>query len=147
MIYNDNMKAGIDYIGVSVGALIFNDEGKIFLCKRSKNAKNEKGCWEAPGGAVEFGETLEHAILREMKEELDVELELIKQMPAANHIIPDEHQHWIPSAFISHIKDNKNPKIMEPDKCDEIGWFALDVLPSPLSIITKIDIDRYKKLK
>ncbi len=141
------MKAGIDYIGVSVGALIFNDEGKILLCKRSQNAKNERGCWEAPGGAVEFGETLEHAIIREMKEELGVELELIKQMPAANHIIPDEHQHWIPSAFISRIKENKNPKIMEPDKCDEIGWFALDNLPQPLSIITKIDIARYNKMK
>ena len=141
------MKAGVDYIGVSVGALIFNSEGKILLCKRSQNAKNERGCWEAPGGAVEYGETLEHAIAREMKEELDVELELMQQMPAANHIIPDDHQHWIPSAFISRIKNNKKPKIMELDKCDEISWFALDNLPQSLSIITKIDIDRYKKLK
>lgn len=141
------MKPGIDYIGVSVGALIFNSEGKILLCKRSKNAKNERGCWEAPGGAVEFGETLEHAIVREMKEELGVELKLLKQMPAANHIIPDEHQHWIPSAFICRIKNLKKPKIMEPDKCDEIDWFALDDLPSPLSIITKIDVSRYKRMK
>ncbi len=141
------MKPGIDYIGVSVGALIFNDEGKILLCKRSQNAKNERGCWEAPGGAVEFGETLEHAITREMKEDLGVELVLEKQMPAANHIIPNEHQHWIPSAFICHIKNEKIPKIMEPDKCDEINWFALDNLPQPLSIITKIDIDRYNTMK
>ncbi len=141
------MKPGIDYIGVSVGAIIFNDEGKILLCKRSQNAKNERGCWEAPGGAVEFGETLEHAIVREIKEELGVELKLLKQMPAANHIIPAEHQHWIPSAFISRIKDGKKPKIMEPDKCDEIGWFPLDNLPSLLSIITKIDVDRYKMNK
>ena len=141
------MKAGVDYIGVSVGALIFNSEGKILLCKRSQNAKNERGCWEAPGGAVEFGETLEHAIAREMKEELDVELELMQQMPAANHIIPDDHQHWIPSAFISRIKDNKKPVIMESDKCDEIGLFSLNNLPKPLSIITKIDIDRYNTTK
>ncbi|EKD66990.1 MAG: MutT/NUDIX family protein [uncultured bacterium] len=140
------MKAGVDYIGVSVGALIFNSEGKILLCKRSQNAKNERGCWEAPGGAVEYGETLEHAIAREMKEELDVELELMQQMPAANHIIPDDHQHWIPSAFISRIKNNKKPKIMELDKCDEISWFALDNLPQPLSIITKIDVDGYNIL-
>ena len=141
------MKPGIDYIGVAVGALIFNDEGKILLCKRSQNAKNEQGCWEAPGGAVEFGETLAHALAREMKEELDIELEIIKQLPAADHLIPDEHQHWIPSSFICNIKDNKDPKIMEPDKCDAIGWFALDNLPEPLSIITKIDLEKYRTIR
>lgn len=137
------MKPGIDYIGVAVGALIFDKEGKILLCKRSQNAKNERGCWEAPGGAVEYGETLEHAILREMKEELDIELEILTQLPAADHIIPSDHQHWIPSSFICKIKGTKNPHIMEPDKCDEIGWFALDNLPEPLSIITKIDLKKY----
>ena len=141
------MKAGIDYIGVAVGALIFNDEGKILLCKRSQNAKNERGCWEAPGGAVEFGETLAHALIREMKEELDIELEITKQLPAADHLIPDEHQHWIPSSFICNIKDNKEPKIMEPTKCDAIGWFALNALPEPLSIITKIDLEKYHALQ
>lgn len=140
------MKAGIDYIGVSVGALIFNDQGKILLCKRSQHAKNERGCWEAPGGAVEFGETLAHAIAREMKEELDIELSILKQLPAADHIIPDDHQHWVPSSFICKIKNKKEPKIMEPDKCDAIGWFALDDLPQPLSIITKIDLAKYRTI-
>ena len=49
------MKKGIDYIGVSAGAIIFNEKGEIFLSKRSQNTKNEKGCWETPGGSVEFG--------------------------------------------------------------------------------------------
>ena len=43
------MKNGIDYIGVSVGAMIVNDGGEILLAKRSQNAKNERGCWEVPG--------------------------------------------------------------------------------------------------
>jgi len=64
------MKAGIDYIGVSVGALLINDNGEILLQKRSQHVKNEKGKWEAPGGAVEFNERREDAIRREIKEEL-----------------------------------------------------------------------------
>jgi hypothetical protein len=36
---------------------------------------------------------------------------------------------------------------MEPQKCDAIGWFTLDKLPQPLSIITKIDLEVVKKQK
>jgi 8-oxo-dGTP diphosphatase len=137
------MKAGVDYIGVSVGSMIFNEKRELLLCKRSQNAKNERGCWEIPGGAVEFGETLQDAIRREMKEELNVDIELVEQLPAANHLIPAEHQHWVPTTFLTKIKKGQTPVIMEPNKCDEIGWFPLTNLPKPLSIITKIDIDWY----
>jgi 8-oxo-dGTP diphosphatase len=138
------MKAGIDYIGVSVGAMIFNDKHDLLLCKRGQKAKNERGCWEIPGGAVEFGETLQEAIKREMKEELNVEVELLEQLPAANHIIPNEHQHWVPTTFLTKVTHG-TLTIMEPEKCDAIGWFPLTKLPNPLSIITKIDISWYNK--
>jgi len=139
-----NFKPGIDYIGVSVGATIVNDRQEIFLSKRSQNTTNEKGCWEKPGGKVDFGETLQDAIRREIREEYGVDIELIHQLPAQNHLIPAEHQHWVPTCFVAQIKDGQQPKIMEPHKCDAIGWFSLDKLPQPLSIITKLDIIAYK---
>lgn len=49
------MKAGLDFIGVSAGAMIFNDKGELFLSKRSQNTKNERGHWGTPGGSVESG--------------------------------------------------------------------------------------------
>lgn len=139
------MKQGIDYVGVSVGALIFNDSGEVFLSKRSQNAKNERGCWEAPGGAVHFGEKLEDAVSREVKEEYGIDIEIIKQFPAADHLLPDEKQHWVATTFLAKVKKGQVPKIMEPDKCDQIGWFALDSLPKPISVITQHDIEHYKK--
>ena len=139
------MKPGIDYIGISVGALILNKKGEIFLTKRGAKATNERGTWEIPGGKVQFGETLQAAVKREMKEEYGVDLLLEYQFPAQDHLIPKEQQHWVPTCFLCTIAGNKNPRIMEPDKCDEIGWFALANLPGPLSIITKIDIAAYKK--
>ena len=63
------MKKGTDYIGVGVGAAIFNEEGKLFITLRGEKAKNERGKWEIPGGGVEFGEKLEQALKREMMEE------------------------------------------------------------------------------
>lgn len=137
------MKKGIDYIGVAVGAMIVNSKKELFLSKRSQKCKNERGRWEIPGGSVDFGEKLTDAIKREAKEEYGIEIEILKQFPAADHIIPDEHQHWVPTTFLAKLKPGQIPKIMEPDKCDAIGWFSLDRLPSPLSIITKIDISYY----
>jgi 8-oxo-dGTP diphosphatase len=139
------MKAGVDFIGVSVGAMIINEEGKVLLCKRSKNARNETGCWEIPGGEVEFGEKLTDAIHREMGEELDIDITLIQQLPAADHIILSEGQHWVPTTFLAKLKGKKLPRIMEPTKCDAIGWFSFDNPPSPLTVITKIDIAWYRK--
>jgi 8-oxo-dGTP diphosphatase len=139
------MKAGIDYIGVSAGAMIFNDKGELFLAKRSQNTKNERGHWEAPGGGVEFGEILENAIRREMQEEYGIDIEITEQFPAANHLIPAEKQHWVSTTFVARIKDGQEPKIMEPHKCDAIDWFALNDLPQPLSIITKLNLNEYGK--
>jgi mutator protein MutT len=139
------MKAGVDYIGVAVGLFIISDKGEVFLTKRSQNTTNERGTWEIPGGKVNFGETLQEAAKREAREEYGIDIKLIEQFPAQNHLIPEEKQHWVPTSFLANIIGNKKPKIMEPDKCDAIGWFSINKLPKPLSIITKIDINQYLK--
>jgi len=137
------MQKGVDYIGVSAGAMIVNDNGEIFLAQRGPKAKNERGCWENPGGGVEFGETLDNAVKREIMEEYGAEIEIIKQFPAEDHLIPAEKQHWVATTFIAKFKKGSEPKIMEPEKCSAIGWFKSGNLPSPLSIITKLDIQHH----
>lgn len=44
------MKKGVDFIGVGVGAAIFNKDRKLLLGLRGKEAQNERGKWEIPGG-------------------------------------------------------------------------------------------------
>lgn len=134
------MKPGIDYIGVGVGAAIFNKEGKLFITLRGKKAKNERGKWEIPGGSVEFGETCEEAVIREIKEEYGIEIEVIELLGIYDHLIPEEKQHWVAPTFLCKIVKGK-PKIMEPEKCDDIGWFTLaEAKKLTLSIITKHDL-------
>ena len=119
------MKKGVDYIGVGVGAVIVNREGKIFLSKRGKGAYNEKGTWECPGGAMHFGESLEETIVREIQEEFDFTIQPIEQLEPFNHIIPEEKQHWIALCFIC-IPVKGTPMIQEPEKCEKIGWFTVE---------------------
>jgi 8-oxo-dGTP diphosphatase len=137
------MKKGVDYIGVAAGAMIFNEKGELFLAKRSNKTSNQHGCWETPGGGVEFGETLEQAVRREVKEEYGVDIDVIEQFPAGDEILKKEKQHWVATTFLAKIKSGQTPQIMEPHKCDAIGWFSLDNLPKPLSYITILDLKTY----
>jgi 8-oxo-dGTP diphosphatase len=140
------MKIGKDYIGVGVGAVIMNEDGKFLLMKRGPKSKSEVGTWEKPGGSVEFGETLENALKREVKEELGVAIKIIKLLHVADHIIDDEQQHWVSPAYICKIVSGV-PKIKEPDKCDEIGWFSIEeAIKLPLAIVTRQDIEVLKKV-
>lgn len=134
------MKKGIDFIGVGVGALILNSEGKLLIAQRGPKAKNERGRWEIPGGGVEFGETFEHAIIREIREELAVEIEVGALLALCDHIIPDEHQHWVSPTYFARITSGE-PRILEPEKCAAIGWFSLDEAEQlPLSLVTQHDV-------
>ncbi len=139
------MKKGIDYIGVGAGAVILSSEGKVFLAKRGKGARNESGKWEFPGGGVDFNETLEHAIVREVMEEYGLEIEIQELLDVVDHIIPAEKQHWVSPTFICRAK-NGVPRIREPHKCEAIGWFELDRIPEDqLTIASKKSLGSLKK--
>ncbi len=56
-----------------VAAIIKNCEGKILITQRNLK-KSQGGLWEFPGGKIEKGETREEAIIREIKEELTIEI-------------------------------------------------------------------------
>ena len=117
------MKRGIDYIGVGIGAAIFNNQRKIFLSKRGHGAQNEVGKWELPGGALEFGESFEETIVREIQEEFGFQIQPLDWLEPYNHLVPQEHQHWVALCFICKVVSGI-PKILESDKSIEIGWFT-----------------------
>lgn len=131
----DNSKPGKDYIGVGVGALIVNDQQEVLILRRGPKSKNQIGYWNQPGGMIEYGEKAEDAIKREVKEELNVEIELLKMLCHTDHILQEEGEHWLAVAFLAKIIGG-TPKIMEPDKADRLEWFSLDNLPTPLSETT-----------
>ena len=58
----------------NVAAIIFDDEGSVLLCKRSLHKEVAPGRWHIPGGKIETGETFKSAIVRELAEELHLEV-------------------------------------------------------------------------
>lgn len=139
------LRRGTDYIGVGIGAVIINAEGKFFLAKRGEGAQNERGKWEFPGGSMEFGETMAQTVKREVKEEYGITIKPLKPMLPIDHIIPHEKQHWIAIGYLSKLVSG-TPKILEPDKCVKIGWFSLkEIKKLPLSIAAKVALKYIEK--
>lgn len=128
------MRAGSDYISVGVGAIIVNDQGEILLLRRGPAAKNERGCWTVPGGQVDYGETLEASVRREVLEEVGLNVVEASQLTTNDHIIPANNQHWVTTTFLVTVDDWTKARLFEPEKNDRVEWFALDSLPTPLTI-------------
>jgi len=74
---------------VGVGAVVLH-EGRLLLVKRG--VEPAKGKWSIPGGVVELGEGVREAVLREVKEEcgLDIELETDRPMDVLDSLVTDE---------------------------------------------------------
>lgn len=142
----EKLNPGKDYIGVGGGALIFNNKKEILLMKRVGGVRNNSGWWSKPGGRVEFGETALKMVKREIKEETNIEIDVWGLLPHTDHIIKKEGHHWLAVNFIANYKKGEL-KNMEPHKCDELGWFALDKLPKKIEQTTREAIKNYKEGK
>ncbi len=143
-------ESGRDYIGVGVGGMILSPAGespeRVLLSQRGPLARNQRGQWENPGGALDFGEEFHTAIVREIAEELGIVVELEGLLRVVNHIIPTDGQHWVSPTFVCRYVSGE-PRVLEPGKCSGVGWFALDGLPEPLTVISGADINCYRRLR
>jgi 8-oxo-dGTP diphosphatase len=71
---------------VGIGAIIFQ-QGRILMAQRGKEPL--KGWWSLPGGALETGETLDHAVRREVREETGLEVEPVRMFEIFERIMRD----------------------------------------------------------
>ncbi len=103
-----------------VGALIEKD-GKYLVAQR-KHDDTFGGLWEFPGGCIEEGETKEEALRREIKEELDLEIEAGSLFLTLTDEIPTLKINVY--LFESRIIKGE-PKTLE---CQDVRWASLDEL-------------------
>ena len=128
-----DLRRGIDHIGISASFVVHDGKGNVLLQKRGAGARDENGNWDVGGGAIEFGESIDEAVRREILEELCAETIDIKFLTVYDAF--REHNgaktHWIAIMHAVQV-DPTEIRIGEPDKIDELGWFKSTDLPSPL---------------
>ncbi len=119
---------------IGIGIIIENYDGKILLMRR-KGAHSE-GEWGLPGGKLEKFEEIIDCAIREGKEETGLDLIDLKINKFTNDMFTDSDLHYI-TIFVTSKAKSYDAKIMEPDKCTEIGWFYWNNLPEPLFLPIK----------
>ena len=72
-----------------VAAVIKDDSGKILITQRNLK-KSQGGLWEFPGGKIEPNETKEQAIIREIKEELTIDINVKKYIDEKIFTYPEK---------------------------------------------------------
>jgi len=108
---------------------IFKKDGKILLGRR-QNTTYYDGWYGFPAGHVEVNELPKEALIREIKEEIGVEVAL-NDVEFAHTLYRMAHNETGDRVdfFFFIRKWVGEPKIMEPEKCDDLQWFPLNNLP------------------
>lgn len=119
-----------------VAAIIIND-GKVFATQRGYG--EFKDGWEFPGGKIDAGETPEEALVREIKEELDTEVEVKELLETVEYDYPKFHLSM--DCFICKIKagelvlkEHEASQWLTKETLDSVEW-----LPADLGLIEKIE--------
>lgn len=142
---NADLQRGVDYPGITVAFYCHDGEGNFVFQKRSSNCRDEQGTWDCGGGGLHFGESLEEALSREMREEYGVVPEKTEYLGfrEVHRTVNGKATHWIAFHFKAQVLRDQ-VVIGEPDKMDEIGWFKLDSLPEPLHSQIRHELDKYR---
>lgn len=114
---------------IKVSAAIIHDGGKIFITRKAEGAF--KGFWELPGGKIEEGESASDAAVREIQEELSIQIEIEEKMFTVEYEYPAFH--LVMDCFLAHIKHG-SPVLSEHDesrwvdlgKLEGIKWVPAD---------------------
>jgi 8-oxo-dGTP diphosphatase len=125
---------------VGVGVLLVDPKHQVLLTLRKRAP--EAGRWSIVGGKVDFLEKLEECALREAREEAGVEVELIRLLCITDHLLPAERQHWIAPAYLGRVISGEAQNC-EPEKTEEVRWFALTNIPENLTMTARNAIEAY----
>ena len=102
---------------VAVGALIFDASGRVLLVKRGRSPS--RGRWSIPGGKVDWGETLQEAVRREVVEETGLVLGTLRFFELFERI--SREHHYVIVDFVGVVGAATAP--VAGDDAQDAGWF------------------------
>jgi mutator protein MutT len=116
---------------VAVGAVIL-DNGRVLLVQRGQEPL--KGEWSLPGGAVEVGETLEAALVREVREETSLDVMVGRVVEVLDSIRRDAdgraRYHYIIIDYACRVRGGTSTAAAHGTDAADVRWVPVDELES-----------------
>jgi 8-oxo-dGTP diphosphatase len=115
---------------IEVVAGVIKDGDRIFATQRGYG--DQKGGWEFPGGKMEPGETPEQALVRELKEELDVDVCVGKKICTVEYDYPKFHltMHCFWATIASgaiKLLEHEDAKWLDRESIRSVDWLPADI--------------------
>ena len=114
---------------IHVVAAVIREGDRIFATQRGYG--DYKDGWECPGGKIEPGEAREAALIRELREELDIEVKVGDYITTVEHDYPKFHLTM--DCFFATIadgnltlKEHEAAKWLSRDELDSVDWLPAD---------------------
>jgi len=105
---------------VAVGAIVI-DKGAILLVKRDREPA--KGQWSLPGGRVEIGETLREALVREVREETGIDVDVDGLIGTAERVVRDDDGeiafHYV---ILDYVCTPRSTELKAGDDAADVRW-------------------------
>lgn len=115
-----------------------NEKGESVIFATQRGYGDFKGGWEFPGGKIEEGETPQHALVREIEEELETEIVVGELLDTIEYDYPTFHLSmdcfW--AKIVSGdlvLKEHEAARWLTKDKLDSVEW-----LPADVTLVEKI---------
>ncbi|MFH7028791.1 MAG: NUDIX domain-containing protein [Heteroscytonema crispum UTEX LB 1556] len=124
----------------TVGALVVNLSGQVLIVKTTK----WKGTWGVPGGKVEWGETLEAALIREFQEEVGLELTRVRFGLLQEAVLDSQFVQEAHFIMINYYAFSATETITPNEEIEQWAWVTpQEGLKYTLNTYTRVLIEDY----
>jgi 8-oxo-dGTP diphosphatase len=119
----------------AVAAIVFNSAGEVLLHKR-----RDVGRWSVLSGHVEFGESVASAMLREIREEIEVGADIVRLIgvysaPSSQTYHYEERSvHFVTTYFEVQLRDEPQAHVSNGETL-EVRYFPTDQLPAEMAML------------
>ncbi|HEU4742427.1 MAG TPA: NUDIX domain-containing protein [Meiothermus sp.] len=124
----------------TVAALVTGPSGRVLLVRTTK----WRGLWGIPGGKIEWGEALEAALRRELREEVGLELHDIRLALLQEAILDPQFHKPMHFIFFNYYARSESEEVTPNEEIAEWGWVEPEEgLKYPLNTFTQVLLKDY----